>query len=55
MTKVKVLSAPQVMVLDNEPARQQVPVLTGTAQSTLAAGAPVVNSVDYHSTGVICR
>src|SRR5262249_24463206 len=54
VTKVKVLSAPQVMVLDNEPARlqvgQQVPVLTGTAQSTLAAGAPVVNSVDYHST-----
>ena len=53
------LSAPQVMVLDNEPARlqvgQQVPVLTGTAQSTLAAGAPVVNSVDYHSTGVIMQ
>ena len=59
MTKVKVLSAPQVMVLDNEPARlqvgQQVPVLTGTATSTLAAGAPVVNSVDYHSTGVIMQ
>ena len=59
VTKVKVLSAPQVMVLDNEPARlqvgQQVPVLTGTAQSTLAAGAPVVNSVDYHSTGVIMQ
>ena len=53
------LSAPQVMVLDNEPARlqvgQQVPVLTGTATSTLAAGAPVVNSVDYHSTGVIMQ
>jgi general secretion pathway protein D len=59
VTKVKVLSAPQVMVLDNEPARlqvgQQVPVLTGTAQSTLAAGAPVVNSVDYHATGVIMQ
>jgi general secretion pathway protein D len=59
VTKVKVLSAPQVMVLDNEPARlqvgQQVPVLTGTATSTLAAGAPVVNSVDYHSTGVIMQ
>src|SRR5205807_8880884 len=51
VSKVKVLSAPQVMVLDNEPARlqvgQQVPVLTGTATSTLAAGAPVVSSVDY--------
>jgi general secretion pathway protein D len=59
VTKVKVLSAPQIMVLDNEPARlqvgQQVPVLTGTATSTLAAGAPVVNSVDYHSTGVIMQ
>jgi general secretion pathway protein D len=59
VTKVKVLSAPQVTVLDNEPARlqvgQQVPVLTGTATSTLAAGAPVVNSVDYHSTGVIMQ
>ncbi len=59
VTKVKVLSAPQVMVLDNEPARlqvgQQVPVLTGTATSTLAAGAPVVNSVDYHATGVIMQ
>jgi general secretion pathway protein D len=59
VTKVKVLSAPEIMVLDNEPARlqvgQQVPVLTGTATSTLAAGAPVVNSVDYHSTGVIMQ
>ena len=59
VSKVRVLSAPQVMVLDNEPARlqvgQQVPVLTGTATSTLAAGAPVVNSVDYHSTGVIMQ
>jgi general secretion pathway protein D len=47
------------LVLDNQPARiqvgQQVPVLTGTATSTLAAGAPVVNSVDYHSTGVIMQ
>jgi general secretion pathway protein D len=59
VSKVKVLSSPQVMVLDNEPARlqvgQQVPVLTGTATSTLAANAPVVNSVDYHSTGVIMQ
>jgi general secretion pathway protein D len=59
VTKVKVLSAPEVMVLDNQPARlqvgQQVPVLTGTATSTLAAGAPTVNSVDYHETGVIMQ
>jgi general secretion pathway protein D len=59
VTKVKVLSAPQLLVLDNEPARlqvgQQVPVLTGTATSTLASGAPVVNSIDYHATGVIMQ
>jgi general secretion pathway protein D len=59
VTKVKVLSAPEVMVLDNQAARlqvgQQVPVLTGTATSTLAAGAPVVDSVDYHETGVIMQ
>ena len=59
ITKVRVLSAPQLLVLDNEPARlqvgQQVPVLTGTATSTLAAGAPIVNSIDYHATGVIMQ
>ncbi|MGC2523902.1 MAG: type II secretion system protein GspD, partial [Stellaceae bacterium] len=59
VTTVKVLSAPEIMVLDNQAARlqvgQQVPVLTGTATSTLAANAPVVNSVDYHETGVIMQ
>jgi general secretion pathway protein D len=59
ITKVKVLSAPEITVLDNQPARlqvgQQVPVLTGTATSTLTTGAPIVNSVDYHATGVIMQ
>lgn len=59
VTKVKVLSAPQVFVMDNEPARlqvgQQVPILTGTATSTLTTGAPIVNSIDYHATGVIMQ
>jgi general secretion pathway protein D len=58
VTKVKVLSAPQVMVLDNEPARlqvgQQVPVLTGQATSTLTTPT-IFNSVDYHATGVIMQ
>ncbi len=57
VTKVKVLSAPEVMVLDNEPARLQVgnivPVLTQVQQNTLAANSPIVNSVDYRPTGVI--
>ncbi len=59
VTTVKILSSPQVMVLDNEPAHlqvgQQVPILTGTATSTLTTGAPIVNSIDYHSTGVIMQ
>ena len=57
VTQVKVLSAPQVMVLDNESARlqvgEQVPVLTQSQQSTISANAPIVNSVDYRDTGVI--
>src|SRR5258708_18683464 len=56
VTQVKVLSAPRLLVMDNEPAHLQVgqegPILTGTATSTLATGAPIVNSIDYHSTGV---
>ena len=59
VTKVKILSAPEIMVLDNQPARlqvgQQVPVLTGQSTSNLAPGAPTVNSVDYHQTGVIMQ
>lgn len=57
VTQVKVLSSPQLMVLDNEPARlqvgSQVPVLTQSQQSTISPGAPIVNSVDYRDTGVI--
>ena len=57
VTQIKVLSAPQLMVLDNEPARLQVgslvPVLTQSQQSTISPGAPIVNSVDYRDTGVI--
>ena len=57
VTQVKVLSAPQVLVLDNEPARlqvgAQVPVLTQSQQSTISPNAPIVNSVDYRDTGVI--
>ncbi len=56
VTQVKVLSAPQITVMDNEPARLQVgalvPVLTQTSQSTIA-NAPVINSVEYRDTGVI--
>jgi len=57
VTDVKVLSSPQVLVLDNEAARLQVgnlvPYLTTSSQSQITANAPVVNSIDYRETGVI--
>jgi general secretion pathway protein D len=57
VTTVKVLSSPQVLVLDNEPARLQVgnlvPYLTSSSQSTITTGSPVINSIDYRETGVI--
>jgi general secretion pathway protein D len=59
VTKVKVLSAPQLMVLDNQPANllvgDLVPIQTATAVSTIASGAPIVNSIDYRETGVIMK
>jgi general secretion pathway protein D len=57
VTTVQVLSAPELVVLDNQPARLQVgnlvPYLSQTSQSTLVAGSPVINSVNYQQTGVI--
>jgi general secretion pathway protein D len=57
VTKVSVLSSPQLLVLDNQPARLQVgnlvPYLSGSAQSVISANAPIVNSVNYQPTGVI--
>ncbi len=57
VTTVKVLSSPQLLVLDNESARLQVgnivPFLTQSSQSTITSGSPVINSIDYRETGVI--
>jgi len=59
VTDVRVLSSPQLMVLDNEAARLQVgalvPFLTSSSQSVATANAPVINSVDYRETGVIMQ
>jgi general secretion pathway protein D len=56
ITDVKVISSPQLMVLNNETARLQigdeVPIITQQVQSTEAL-APVVNSIEYRDTGVI--
>lgn len=57
VTNVQVLSAPRLMVLNNETARLQVgdevPVVVQQATSTLTSDSAVVNSVQYQSTGVI--
>ncbi|MBV8457204.1 MAG: type II secretion system secretin GspD [Acetobacteraceae bacterium] len=57
VTQVRILSAPQLMVLDGQPAALQVgdlvPYLTQSSQSTLVSGAPVINSINYRQTGVI--
>ncbi len=59
ITKVNVLSSPQLMVVDNQPARLQVgalvPYLSQTAQSTVTSDAPIVSNINYQQTGVIMQ
>lgn len=59
VTQVRVLSSPELMVLDNQPAALQVgdlvPYLTQSSQSTLVSGSPVINSINYRQTGVILK
>lgn len=59
LSTVRVLSSPNLLVLNNQPARlqvgDQVPITTQSAVSTFSAGAPVVNSVEYRDTGVILK
>ena len=59
VTTVHVLSSPEILVLDNQPARLQVgnlvPYLTTSSQSTLTNNAPVINSIGYQPTGVIMQ
>jgi general secretion pathway protein D len=56
VTTVKVLSSPQLMVLDNQPARLQVgsvvPYLSQSSQSTIS-NSQVINSINYQQTGVV--
>lgn len=59
VTHVEVLSAPNLLVLNNQTASlevgEQVPISTGSAISTETSSAPIVNSVDYRDTGVIMQ
>lgn len=57
VTKVNVVSAPSLTVLDNHKATlqvgDQVPISTQSSQSVQGAGAPIVNTVQMKDTGVI--
>ena len=58
-TNIKVVSAPKLLVLNNQTAAlqvgDQVPVSTGSAVSVENPDAPIVNSVEYRDTGVILK
>lgn len=59
VTHVDVVSSPQLLVLNNQTATlqvgDQVPIATEQAVSVTSAGAPLVNSIQYHDTGVILK
>lgn len=59
VTKVRILSSPQLMVQNDRSANllvgNLVPYLSQTSQSTITTGAPVINSINYQETGVILQ
>ncbi len=59
VSKVRVLSSPELVVLNNQQAKLQVgndvPVYSATQQSTLVATASLVNSVSYVPTGILLQ
>ncbi len=59
VTHIEIISSPQLLVLNNQVATlqvgDQVPIITAQAVSTITSGAPIVNSIQYHDTGVILR
>jgi general secretion pathway protein D len=58
-TKVNVVSAPKLVVINNQTATlqvgDQVPILTQNSTSTIDGNAPIINAVEYRDTGVILR
>jgi general secretion pathway protein D len=59
VTRIDVVSAPKLLVLNNQTATLQVgdevPVATQSAVSVISPGAPVVNSIEFRDTGVILK
>jgi general secretion pathway protein D len=58
-TKVNVISAPKLMVLNNQTAALQVgdevPVATASATNVVTSNSAIVNSIEYRDTGVILK
>jgi general secretion pathway protein D len=59
VTHIEVVSSPEVMVLNNQPASLQVgdrvPIVTQQSQQTTDGSAPIINSIEYEDTGVILK
>ncbi len=59
ITHVEVISSPQVLVLNNQTATlqvgNQVPIATAQQQSTIVGNATLINTIEYHDTGVILK
>jgi general secretion pathway protein D len=58
-TKVNVISAPKLLVLNNQTAvlqvGDQVPIATQNSTATTDPNAPTINSIEYRDTGVILK
>lgn len=58
-TNIKVISAPKLLVLNNQTAALQVgdevPIATQSQVGTQIQGAPIINSIQYRDTGVILK
>lgn len=56
-TKVNVVSAPKLLVINNQTANlqvgNQVPILTQSSTSTVGENSPIINGIEYRDTGVI--
>jgi general secretion pathway protein D len=59
ITQIRVLSAPSVVTVDNQPAilqvGDQVPISTGTATVLANSNTPIINTIEMRDTGVILK
>ena len=59
ITNVRVLSSPELMVVDNQPASlmvgDAVPYLSGTTTGVLTTNSTITNQINYQNTGVILQ